>query len=43
MARHAKEKSNLKKFLSSPFMNFMQILGVGALFGYVAVNAFFGS
>jgi hypothetical protein len=43
MSRHAKEKSNLKKFLTSPFMDLMMMLSLGALFGYVFVEAFLGS
>lgn len=43
MSRHAKEKSSVQKFLSSPFMDLVQVLALGSLFGYVIATAFFGS
>lgn len=43
MSRHAKEKSNLKKFLTSPFMDLMWVLGMGSLFGYVIAEALLSS
>lgn len=39
MARHAKEKSNLKKFLTSPFMDFVWVVGLGLFFGYAIAYA----
>lgn len=43
MSRHAKEKTNLQKFLTSPFMDLMWVIGMGSLFGYVIATGFFGS
>lgn len=43
MPRHAKPKTNLQKFLDSPFMNVMWVIGMGCLFGYVIATGFFGS
>ena len=40
MSRHAKPKTNLQKFLDSPFMNVMWVIGIGSLFGYVFASAF---
>lgn len=39
MARHAKEKTNLQKFLNSPFMDFVWIVGLGSFFGYAIAYA----
>jgi hypothetical protein len=43
MSRHAKPKTNLQKFLTSPFMDLMWVIGLGALFGYVIAEALLGS
>jgi hypothetical protein len=39
MSRHAKPKTNLQKFLDSPFMTMVWIVGIGLLFGYVIAEA----
>lgn len=40
MSRHAKPKTNLQKFLTSPFMDLMWVIALGSLFGYVIASAF---
>jgi len=37
--RHAKPRTNLQKFLDSPFMTMVWIVGIGLLFGYVIAEA----
>ena len=39
MSRHAKERTNLQKFLSSPFMDLMWALSLGAFFGFAIAYA----
>jgi hypothetical protein len=39
MGRHSKSPSNLEKFLYSPFMSLVMVLGIGALFGTVLALA----
>lgn len=39
MGKHGKPKSNLSKFLNSPFMNLVLLVSLGALFGYVFAAA----
>lgn len=39
MGKHSKPQSNISKFINSPFMNLVQLLAIGALFGYVFASA----
>jgi len=39
MGKHGKPQSNISKFLNSPFMNIVQVVAIGSLFGYVFAAA----
>lgn len=39
MGKHSKPKSNLQKFMDSPFMTLVHVLAVAVLFGYVFAAA----